>query len=146
VGVTLLSESDLARAKSMAAEEAWRLYPRREDDERRIEAMTEALVRLVVAYGTCAPDDVTRPWDLWGAAPEDTVQSALTVDGVKFLFDAIERLAIARSPAIEPSVDDVDELWLLAPECLPRMPKARADRVRRLMRFCVDELTEYEET
>lgn len=141
VGLTLLADSDLERAKSAAARGAWQLFPLERDAAERMETMNDLLMRWMVARGTCDPDDATKPFRLWAEAPEDIVKDALSVEGVRALYDGIERLAISTSPVQREATDeDIDELWMMAATALASMPKAKAARVRRLLAFCLDEI------
>lgn len=141
VGLTTLSEIDITGAKQAAATEARRLYPHPDDGDRRIDAMNDLIFRWIVARGTTDPNDVSQPFELWRTAPEDTVKQALTVEGCRAIFDAIERLAISTSP-VTPEADDaeISALYSMAERGLERMPVWRARRVRRLLRFCLDEV------
>lgn len=144
VGITLLCEDDITGAKQAAATEAWRLYPRAEDGSHRIEAMNDLMLRWLVARGTCDPNDVSQPFQLWAVASEDTIKLALTAEGCKAVWDAMERAAISLSPVTpEASPDEVLAVYVYAQSALDRMPEWQAKRVRRLLHFCLTEMTPY---
>ena len=141
-GLRPLSESDIR----FAMVEAERLVKRCVEQGARDESVltgvyNDALICLAVARGTCDPNNATRSWDVWGGAPEDTVQDALTKEGAKALYDAIERVTIATSP-VRPEIRDAefDELFAIARESLARLPPPRAQRCRRLFYFLLTEL------
>jgi hypothetical protein len=104
------------------------------------------MIRWIVARGTTDPNDVALPFELWAEAPEDIVKDALTPEGAKAIYDAIERLAIETSPVLEEAtLDDVGELFAFAFEAFPKMPPEKAKRVRRLLKFCLNEIEPFVE-
>lgn len=144
VGITLLCEGDITGAKQAAVTEAWRLYPRKEDASARLEAIDDLLMRWLVARGTCDPNNVAQPFGLWAVAAEDTIKEALTSEACKAIWDAMERAAIELSPVVpEASSDEILAVYVYAQTALDRMPEWRAKRVRRLLHYCLTELTPY---
>lgn len=89
---------------------AWKVHPKREDEEGRIECFNDTLVRWVVARGTCSPDDVTKPCSLWPALADDIVMEALTPRGARFLFDEIDLMSRELSPVRDEADDDDVEM------------------------------------
>ena len=144
-GVRPLTGLDDDYIRESAARHAWKTLPGRLDDEHhvaRTDVYNDELMRLAVARATCDPNDATRPWDVWQGPSEEMVRVALTREGVKALYDAIERVSISLSP-VRPEADDEDvyELAdLVAAGALDRMPTARASRARRLALFLLEEL------
>jgi hypothetical protein len=140
IGITLLSETDMERAQAAAAAEAWQMFPRPEDAESRINSLQDILLRWIVARGTCDPNDVSRPCELWAEAPDDLIGIALTVEGARALYVAIEKLQIATSPMMTMATDeDIAGFSEAAKLGMQSLPEWRAARIRRLITFCLDE-------
>lgn len=145
LGLRFVSDDDLQAGRQQAAKVANRLHPRATSDSPEAllwaDAYHDALLRWIVARGTCDPNDVSRPWDGWRAAPEDIAAIALTSEGAQYIFDAWERMRIATDPTIPAATDE--ELAVLparAAAKLSSLERAAAVRIRRLVRFCLDEL------
>jgi hypothetical protein len=141
IGVTLISPTDTERAKSHGAREALRMFPGDGHEQARISAFQDMLVCWLVARGTCDPDDASQPFDLWREAPEDIVPDALSNEGVKAVWDAIDKVAAETSP-VQDEIDDagIDELVTIATEALALMSPVRARRLRRLLGGCLTEM------
>lgn len=139
-GFRALSASDVREIRNMASEEAWKLHERPLDEPNRVDAFNDALMRLAVARSSCDPNDVERPWAILGVAADDNVAIALSVGGVKMLYDEVERASVLASPTRTDATDaDLLELFDLLEETLPAMTADRAARVRRWLAFCLDE-------
>lgn len=147
VGIRPLSESDLVfcRTEAMRLVTGWyddRLVDAAPDGEyERVLAYNDALMRLAVARGTCDPNDAALPWDVWGKhGGDDRVREALTPEGTKMLWDALERTTLSVSPVGAQATDEeIEELSEKAARSLAKMPRWQAQRVRRLLRWCLDE-------
>jgi hypothetical protein len=147
MGLRFVADEDLEDARVEAFKRASRLFPNHRANAEATElwsvSFQDALIRWIVARGTCDPNDVQRPWSVWGAAPEDIVQQALTDMGAQRIFDAWEQMRIAADIGLPEATDD--DLALL-PLLLARLPtlaaiaRPRALRVRRLLRFVLEEL------
>jgi hypothetical protein len=142
VGLTLLSDGDAERALPAAMAEAWQVFPRVEDQPLRYAAAEDILLRYIVARGTTDPNDVSEPPELWSEAPEDIVKHALTIEGVRAIFDALERLRLSTSPAMLEATDEQIALLPNMTKGLNVIPTWRAVRVRRLLAFCLGELVD----
>jgi len=145
VGLRLIADADIQAARAQAAAYASKLHPDIATSTAAREVWTEAYndacMRWIVARGTCADDNVAMAFDLWAAAPEDIVRDALTSEGVRFIFDAWERMKVATSPLLpEATQDELDQLWDLLPVGLPTLSADRQARVLRYLRFCLDEV------
>lgn len=145
IGLRFISDDDVQSARSQAAKTAFQLHPRATsgglEEQPWSDAYEDALMRWIVARGTCDPNDVTVSWDGWREAPEDMVGIALTVDGVRLIFDAWERMRVANDVTIPEATDEeIAQLATVAHERLGQIGKAEASRVRRLVRFCLNEL------
>ena len=148
VGIRPLSSADDDYCRSEAARIAWRTLPGRPDDEhheQRIDVFNDAVMRIAIARAVCDPNDATRPAEIWQGVPEETVGIALTREGVKAIYDAIERVTIALSPVRREATDEeIELLAAIVHDRLSRMPEARAARVRRLAGFLLDECREHD--
>jgi hypothetical protein len=139
IGIRILAERDLQQARSNAARSAWAAHPEDGEAEQRAEAYLDGLMAIAVARAACMPDDVAKPY--FGAMAEDTAPLALTSEGVRTLFQAVERVVIGLSPiAPEASDEDIAELARIAPEALAKMSRGRARRIRRLIHHALSEL------
>ncbi len=143
-GFRALSEEDTAYARSESTKRAWDLHPKKEDEENRWDAFNDCLMRLTVARGTCDPNDASASWDIWRGAPDDNVHTMLTCDGVRFLFDEVERAHLLASPLRSEATDEeLLTLFDALPLSLPHMPATQAARARRMLAFVLDEITPY---
>lgn len=149
IGLRFVVDADLEDARIEAFRRAEKLFPKYRDSEEKtilfVASFQDALMRWVIARGTCDPNDVTKAWKGWAAAPEDmsATKEILTDQGAQAIFDAWERMRIAANIGIvEASEGDM----ALLPTLLKRLPKLeetnrpRAVRLRRLMRFILEEL------
>lgn len=134
IGLRLLSEQDIVFARGEAAKLAVSI----EEPEARLETYNDALMRYLVARAACDPNNATEPF----FPDEDIAFRALSVEGTKALYDAYERLTIETSP-VQPEATAEDLLGVaeLAVKALPMLPPERASRVRRLLGFCILEMT-----
>lgn len=106
------------------------------------DAYNDALVGWVVARGICDPNDATRTHPLF-QMPEDQVPDALSSATLRRLYDEIERATVLSSPCYGEATDDeiatlAGRLLTLDHDALPPVERAR---VRRYLRFVLDEMT-----
>lgn len=150
IGVRPLTEGDVVFARSEAARIALGAHPVPPEgtpdvfaDERNA-AFNDALLRMGASRGTCDPTDASQPWGGWGRHGGDVlVLEALTVEGARLLWDAIERVTIDTSPVMPQATDEeITELAEKAARATQRMPAGRAARLRRLLRFALNETLE----
>ena len=150
IGLRFVADAELEDARIEAYRRAKGLVPDHEKSEAEatlfVASFQDTLVRWVIARGTCDPNNVHKPWEGWAAAPEDiVVEQALTDHGAQVIFDAWERMRIAANIGLPAATDQ--DLELL-PELLQRLPaitalsRTRALRIRRLLRFVLEELEE----
>lgn len=148
VGVRPLSGADDDYCRAQAARRAWETFPGKLDDAnhtQRTDVFNDALMRIAISRATCDPNDAERASEIWNGVPEEAVNVALSREGVKAIYDAIERITIALSPVRREATDEEIELLLaIVHDRLSRMPDARAARVRRLAGFLLDECREYD--
>lgn len=151
LGLRFVADADLEDARVEAYRRADRLFPDHEKSPEATElfvaSFQDGLLRWVIARGTCDPNNVAKTWEGWEAAPEDiAVEVALTDVGAQYIFDAWERMRIQANIGL-PTATDAD--LLLLPVLLARLPlvaarsKTQALRLRRLLRFVLEELEEY---
>lgn len=138
IGVRLLADGDLDKARAAAARSAELNHPT--NDDVRVEAYNEALMQWVVARGTCQPLDVRAAyWD----TPQDTVPIALTDDGLKLLFHEITNLKIEMSPLQgEATAAEIETLrrLLAIPEVVTILLERGDPRLRRHVSWILEEL------
>jgi hypothetical protein len=148
IGLRFVPDQDLEDARIEAYKRAAGFFPDHEKSpettELFIASFQDALVRWVIARGTCDPNNVHKPWHAWAAAPEDiVVEQALTDNGAQLIYDAWERMRLASNIGLPVATDE--DIALL-PELLVRLPamalesRTRALRLRRLLRFVLEEL------
>jgi len=139
IGLRPISPQDAVDARRLAAETAWKEHPQEVDQDLRVEAYNDALMRFVLARGTCDPNDARARLALWSGVEDSIVFVALTREGAKRLYDAHERAELsARVDVPEATDEDVARL----PEAFARAVRhpAEAARLRRLMGYVLDVL------
>lgn len=152
IGLRFVPDAQLEDARVEAYRRAERLFPKHEANAEAnqlfIATFQDTLLRWIIARGTCDPNNVHKPWYAWSAAPEDiVVEQALTDQGAQLIFDAWERMRLAANIGLAVATDA--DLALL-PELLTRLPamaevsRTRALRLRRLLRFVLEELESVE--
>lgn len=141
VGLRLLSERELQTAKAEASKTIERMYAGEDgeifDQEKAVEAWNDALVRWAVAYATCDPNDVTKPYFDFA---EDVIAAALTPEGIRRLWDEWRVLVEETSP-LSPELDAEGIAALV--DALPRLETLSPNtqrRLRRLLGVCLSEL------
>lgn len=152
IGLRFVADADLEDARVEAYRRACELFPDHKKDEETttlwIASFQDALVRWIIGRGTCDPNDAMKPWPPWAAAPEDLARDALSDKGAQFIFDAWERMRIAADIGMDEASDEqIDGLPVLVAArfgALSLISRPRALRVRRLLRFVVEELNSVE--
>lgn len=148
IGLRFIPEADLEDARVEAYKRAERLFPAHAEsaDARELfaQSFNDALLRFIIARGTCDPNDVTQLWEPWSAAAEDiAVEQALTDKGAQLIFDTWEHMRLTGDIALPIASDE--DIALLRELCV-RLPvmaqqsRAREQRCRRLLRFVLEEL------
>lgn len=147
IGLRFVPDAELEDARIEAFKRASGLYPHHERSPESTElwrlSFYDALIRWIVARGTCDPNDARKPLDLFAAGAEDIVPLALTDHGIQRIFDSWERMRIEADIGIAAATDaDIDQLGALLPRLriLEETARSRALRLRRLMRFVLEEL------
>lgn len=150
IGLRFVAEVELEDARIEAYRRARELFPEFDKNE-SVEALFVAsfqdeLIRFVIGRGTCDPNNVHKPWSAWSAAPEDMARATLTDIGAQLIFDHWEKMRVENDIGTAAASDD--DLALL-PVMLERLPLMRASsrtrelRLRRLLRFVLEELEEF---
>lgn len=144
IGLRPVAVIDLERARTEAATVATQAHPKANEGgvyfDLWAEQYHDALVRWIVARGTCDAGDASLDWEGWAGTPEDTTRFALTAEGARFIFDAWERMRIGGDISVPTATDeDISELVTLLGR-VPELGRARGLRVRRLLAFCLEEL------
>jgi hypothetical protein len=143
IGIRLISEEDTQIARSEAAKVAVEIVPVGDEDD-RIAAYNDALMRFAAERGTCSPTNAEDPYFVMG---EMEIRERLTPEGVRRLWHEIEGLHVASNPSVS-EIDDegLAELFaLLHHGALDRLEKSDASRVRRLLELCRVDLAELDE-
>lgn len=139
IGLKLMPEGAKADARQKAEELALNMHPK--GGVNAVDAFNDGLMRLMVAFAMCDPNDVTLPWSGMQLA-EDEVHLALTSRGARFIYEAIERYEVESSP-LNPELTDeeIDELVdALEGGRLSLIVISRAKLARRFLRYALDEL------
>jgi hypothetical protein len=139
VGLRLMSQDDRTKARFDAEKIARDAHP--QGGVNQIDAFNDALMRCCIASGLCDPNDVQQPSALF-QHPQDDVFDALTSQGAKTVYQALERYEIESSAlAHEPSDEEVDELVdHLISGALDRMLPSYGALCRRLLGYVLEQL------
>lgn len=139
VGLRLLSEDDFERASARAAKETWIAAPEGIPNDLRNETYDNRLLTLLMAEATCSPADVSVRYFQHG---DLQIALDLTPDGIRFLWDHYEAMAIGASPTSPEATDaELDALsdGLATGDLLAGLDIERARRVRRLLKAAMVE-------
>ena len=105
----------------------------------------EALVAWVVGFSACDPNDASKPFFQRG---DEEARQRLTPEALRCLWDETEMAHLETSP-LRPEASDVDlaelALTMTDPGAWERLSRGDAARLRRLLRFCLEELAPVEE-
>jgi hypothetical protein len=134
MGLRTLSEHQVEHAAAEAARKAWELHADEGDEDGRIDAYNNRLVGLAVAFATTHPENREEPYFTMA---EDLVFHALTPQGMRFIYDALDLLTLETSPTAPEASDD--ELGivgdgLVSGELLASLDVEQARRVRRILK------------
>jgi len=101
MGLRRAADFDAEKARSVAAQRAVEMHD--EPDEAAVDCYNDELLRYIIARSTCQVDDVRKPYF---EMAEDTVRTALSTDGVRFLAHEIEVFNAETDPTIDPASDE----------------------------------------
>lgn len=137
IGLRLLSQAKIQTARAEAARRAVELH--RDDLEGQLEAYNDVLMTLAVAYAACDPNNAAQEYF---SLAEDTVPIALTPEGIRHVWHAIEKMHIEESPlSVVATDEDIRALFgRLAAVGFDGVAKATEKRVRTLLAFCLSDL------
>lgn len=149
VGLRLISDAEIQTARGEAVRAAMTLHPHADaaqasQDPNWIDAFNDALMRWAVARATCVPEDISKPFF---PVAEDTVKEALTSQGIKALFEALELLVVEQSPLSPEATDeDLGDLVQVLQHgaALTKMPPGEARALRRLLGHALERLVRYD--
>ena len=142
VGIRSIPLIDIEEARSDAAREALSLDTSLSSTV-SIEAYNDAVLAWIVSRCTCEPADVSTDWKLLGDVPLEGAKNHLSVTGARAIFDAYERLSIDQDPTqLEATDDEIVRLPEAYADAVRHLHGARLTRVRRLLRFVLDELAD----
>jgi hypothetical protein len=137
IGVRPIGEDEALTAMAVARSVA------KEGDrtrEERVERYNEELMLQAVAASLTDPNDATVPYF---ETPDSMVRLAFPPLTIRFLYHELEAITIGAAPSRPLATDDdVDELSFLLTDVstFGRLSPARVRLVRRLLRFCLDEI------
>jgi len=137
IGLRILGEDDTLLATTEAANEATSGDRREEVQQHRFD---EALACWTVGLAATNPNDAGEPWFETGSA---LVKVALTPAAIAHLLHELELAIVAASPTrpeISPEEQDDLSFLLADPGALSHLGVAQARRVRRWLRYCLDEM------
>lgn len=140
LGLRALSEADVGAADQQAQREAESLHE--SPGEPQTLAYNDALRRWCVARALCDPNDSSKPHPLFQMA-EDQIAHCWTPQGVRYVFEELERLILESGPLHPVATDeDVAELaaLLLTGDALVSLDELQQRRARRLLAFVLEEL------
>ena len=133
LGLRIVSESDVARARSVAESFANQMHRELPYGEAWIECFNSHLIAAIMFDAVVHPDNAEKRW----FARESQVALDLTTNGLKFLWDHYEVYQVSTSKiAPEASDDELLELGdvILAGALFEGLDLERARRVRRLLK------------
>jgi hypothetical protein len=144
IGLRLVGEDDVQAARVEAARLAIGWYDDGEggcvDEDARVEAYNDALVRWIVARGATDPNDVTQPYF---AMAEETVRVALTSEGVRRIWDELVLLQIGAGVRMAPATDpDLARLARALP-FVGKLAEGPQAEVRKLLAHCLEQLAPF---
>ncbi len=148
IGLRIPAEQDVQIISQEAARLAMEAYPG--DPEKQNEAWKTGMIRMLVCRAVCDPNDAAAAHPSFRLA-DDMVPRALTGDAIKRIFDEVEKLTVETSPGFAEATDEMAfQLGALlvkqeAFEALQAASPVRAARVRRFVRFILDELDPVED-
>lgn len=139
-GLRTVGAGNVDGARANGGVYAKNLHPREEDDPLWEEAYNDALLREYVAHGICDANDVTKP-PTWMKTPE-TESVFFTPEGLRHLFDELQKVASQESPAAKPLTDTevMGLTTLLATGALSFLPETLQNSHRRHLRGLLEDL------
>lgn len=141
VGLRILSEQDLQTARAMAARYAEDLLMSEDggctDELSRVEAFNDALMRWAIACAVTDPNNAAVPFFVGG---DDVVRVALSSQGVRYLWDHLERVHLELSPVVAEASDEDLERLAGTLHRVGALPKVTQRRLRKLLGFCLSEM------
>lgn len=139
IGIRTIAEKSYIDARAAAAKTAWALHPEDHEVDDRTAAYNDALMAVCVGESATMPDDIEVPY--FGQMAEDKARLSLTSEGLRTIFQALERLVVGLSPiAPQASDEDIARLAEVAPTALAAMSDGRARRLRRLLAHVLADL------
>jgi hypothetical protein len=142
IGLRLPSEADITNAKEEAVKALARLEGG--DHEDKVDYFNDALMRHLVASATCQPLNRTEHYFSMGA---DELAVRLTKDGLRRMYNELEALQASDNPGM-PEAGDEEFAHLVAMWdrgiAWDFMPPEEAKKVRRLIEYARQQMTEAE--
>ena len=139
VGIRTISEKSYNDARTAAARTAYALHPEPHEADEFVAAYNDALMAKCVGEAATLADNIDEPY--FGKMAEDKARLVLTSEGLRTLFQALERATVGDSPiAPQASDEDIARLAEIAPAALGSMAEGRQRRLRRLLAHVLAEL------
>lgn len=141
MGIRLPGQDDVDTVETEALKALQ--FATKDGDESAIRAYNESKLLNLVAVCICDPNDVSKPHDLF-ETPNATLEVALTPQGLRRIFDEIERLQIETSPIFREASDDELRSFstMLTEGALQKTDDTlNQKRIRRYVAYCIELLT-----
>lgn len=145
LGLRRIGDSDIQTARAEAAKYAIEMH---DDREGQIESYNDALMRWTIIFGTCDPNDISKPAPFFESS-EENVRTALTPQAIRYIWDEIDKFHAETGPTIKAASDEeirvLAETLLAGP--LPEMlSRGQVLRIRKLLGFVLNEIIEATKT
>lgn len=142
LGLRRINEKTVEIARANASEEAWEQIANVLDYAKREDAYLDATMCWMVSAALCLVEDARTAYLRGGV---DELRTTFTPEGIRFLYQHLEKLHLERSPVVtEIAVDGVGDLVsrLTKDPALEstNLSGPRARCLRRLLGFVLDEL------
>jgi hypothetical protein len=133
IGLRLLSDSDITYAKAIAKD----IAERRPDDEKR------ALILGAVSAAICDLNNAALAHEHF-QQPDEDLPRMLRAETIQAIYEELERLIISTSPLYPEASDEeiVCLMGMLDLDDIDSLEGPKSSRVRRYLRFVLDELTD----
>ena len=139
IGLRALAESDYTNARIESAKFCRQKHPEGGTDQ--LDCFNDALMRWLVSYAVCDPNNVQKPAKVFGLTDDELIGLALTARGVRFIFDAILKFNVESSP-LYPEIDanGIQDLKTILDNAILTRTGSIASTARRHLQFALDGL------
>lgn len=143
LGLRKIADGDIQTARAEAAKFAVDMH---EDEEGRIEAYNDCLMRWMIIAGTCDENDTGVTAPIFEGS-EENVRFALTSGAIRFLWDNIDAFHVEMNPFVrEISDEDLERLAarLLTDPLPENLPTSTRIRIKKFLGFVLQEIENVE--